>query len=103
MNVIPYKVSMLSNLLSELLGNKLHCTVVLYITVYYLFQPRGGSAKVDIVFSPKCRIPQFTEEVGRVFMLYVKKVLYIFLTFQTKLKNSIFVISCMTILNLLFR
>jgi hydrocephalus-inducing protein len=25
--------------------------------------PKGGTAKVELVFSPKCRIPQFTEEV----------------------------------------
>ena len=26
--------------------------------------PRGGTAKVDVVFSPKSRIPPFTEEVS---------------------------------------
>ena len=27
--------------------------------------PRGGTAKVDVVFSPKSRIPPFTEEVSQ--------------------------------------
>lgn len=29
-----------------------------------LLAPKGGTANVEVVFSPKCRIPQFTEEVG---------------------------------------
>ena len=27
-------------------------------------EPKGGQTKVEIIFSPKTRIPQFTEEVG---------------------------------------
>ena len=28
--------------------------------------PKGGAAKVEVVFSPKSRVPQFTEEVEKI-------------------------------------
>lgn len=32
---------------------------------------RGGTCKVDVTFAPKCRIPQFTEEVIEKPLLYL--------------------------------